>query len=201
MKKRAYLIGSALVALAVGLYAWVSLGRVTASTIFLVGAALALAWVLWLLFKVAQALTKEPEKEEAARTTGRRKKQLEREKQLLLKALKELEFDHKMNKVSDADFEEISNAYRQRAMRVMRQLDLAGGETDYRKLVERDLASQTGAKEEEPAAKKEEPASPKKEEPPPVVAAPKCPKCEAKNDADADFCKKCGSKLKVEASA
>jgi hypothetical protein len=185
VKKRLYLIVSAVVALGVGIYAWSSLGRFTASSLFLVFAAAALAWVLWLVFSTARALTKEPEREEAARTTGRRKKQLEREKQMVLKALKELEFDFKMGKVSQTDFDEISGNYRKRAMRVMRQLDMTGDETDYRKLVERDVA--TRSKE-----KKEEEKKP---------ATPKCEKCEAQNEADADFCKKCGARLREEASA
>ena len=58
--------------------------------------------------------------------TGKRRKELEREKQSLLKALKELDFDHQMGKVSDKDFADISATYRARAIRVMRQLDEAG---------------------------------------------------------------------------
>ena len=65
---------------------------------------LALAWVAWLLGHAARALLREPLAKEVARATGRRRKELEREKQALLKALKELELDHEMGKVSDSDY-------------------------------------------------------------------------------------------------
>ena len=45
------------------------------------------------------------------------------EKALALRTIKELEFDRAMGKVSDADFSEMSERLRARALRVMRQLD------------------------------------------------------------------------------
>jgi len=45
------------------------------------------------------------------------------EKALALRTIKELEFDRAMGKVSDADFTEMSERLRARALRVMRQLD------------------------------------------------------------------------------
>ena len=48
---------------------------------------------------------------------------LEREKALALRSLKELEFDRAMGKVSEADFAEVAERLRARAMRVMQQLD------------------------------------------------------------------------------
>jgi membrane protein implicated in regulation of membrane protease activity len=184
VKKRAYLIASAVVALAVGVYAAIALGRFTASVVLLSLCAVCFSWVAWLLAKLARALVKEPEGVELKVATGRRRKQLEREKQMVIKALKELEFDHQMGKVSEADFREIGDQYRKRAMRAMRQLDLIEADTDYRKLVERDLATHT------------------KKEPPqeaPKPAKPTCAACGTHNDGDAEFCKKCGKPLKAAA--
>jgi ribosomal protein L40E len=170
-----------LVAAAVGAYAAFVGGR--SSVAFLAGAALAMGWVVWLVFRAAQALVKEaPATDAGAVVTGKRRKELEREKQALLKALKELDFDHQMGKVSDKDFGEISSTYRARAIRVMRQLDDAG--RDYEAMIADDVKKRVAAKETAP----------------PPVDADKCAKCSTKNDADAEFCKKCGSKLVREAS-
>jgi len=45
------------------------------------------------------------------------------EKALALRTIKELEFDRAMGKVSEADFAEVAERLRARAMRVMQQLD------------------------------------------------------------------------------
>ena len=54
---------------------------------------------------------------------GRTRAALEREKTLALRAIKELEFDHAMGKVSDQDFAEMGARLRARAAGLMRQLD------------------------------------------------------------------------------
>jgi hypothetical protein len=102
---------------------------------------------------------------------------LEREKMLALRAIKDLEFDRAMGKVSEDDFREMSGRLRQRAARLMQQLDAGAG---YRERIERDLAKRLGEK----AA--DAPARP---------AAHSCAKCSTANDADARFCKACGAKL------
>ena len=61
---------------------------------------------------------------------------LEREKMLVLRSIKELEFDRAMGKVSAKDFDEMAGRLRARAMSLMRQLDTEAG---YRELIEREL--------------------------------------------------------------
>src|ERR1051326_5151298 len=61
---------------------------------------------------------------------------LEREKMLVLRSIKELEFDQAMGKLSAADFDEMSGRLRARAGRLIRQLDAGGG---YRAQIEADL--------------------------------------------------------------
>jgi hypothetical protein len=150
VKQLIYPSVSLFVALAVGLYDLIETGYVDAAAVFLVLATCALAWVGWLLFRSARALTSEPAAADTARATGRRRKELEREKQMLLKALKELEFDHEMGKVSDADYREISGQYRARATRVLRALDQNDGSVDYRAEVERDVQSRVKEKRTRP---------------------------------------------------
>jgi pyruvate/2-oxoacid:ferredoxin oxidoreductase beta subunit len=98
---------------------------------------------------------------------------LEREKALVLRSIKELEFDKAMGKLSESDFQEMSGRLRARATRLMRQLDAGGG---YRAQVEQDLAKRLG-------------------EGPAPQAASFCSTCGTARDADAKFCKQCGAKL------
>jgi hypothetical protein len=99
---------------------------------------------------------------------GRTRAALEREKTLALRAIKELEFDRAMGKVSEKDFTEMSGRLRARAARIIRQLD-AGG--TYRERIEREIEKRVGR----------------------VTNA--CPSCQVANDLDARFCKKCGTPL------
>jgi pyruvate/2-oxoacid:ferredoxin oxidoreductase beta subunit len=98
---------------------------------------------------------------------------LEREKTLVLRSIKELEFDKAMGKLSESDWQEMSTRLRARATRLMRQLDAGGG---YRAQVEQDLAKRLGEARE-------------------VVRAGFCASCGTPRDSDAKFCKGCGTKL------
>ncbi len=146
--------------------------------------------------------------------TGRMRAALEREKALVLRTIKEVEFDHAMGKTAPADFEEMRDRLKVRALGLMRQLDAS----DYRASVEKDLAARTG--HAQPAAASVVP--------PTVVAAPTvvasdgaavapmtpgpqaragtsrmaqlCGACDGVNDVDARFCKHCGASLVAEAT-
>ena len=82
-----------------------------------------------------------PQDDRTAMIGERTRVALEREKMLTLRAIKELEFDRAMKKVSDDDFGEMSGRLRARAPRLMRQLDAGAG---YRERIERDLAKRLG---------------------------------------------------------
>jgi pyruvate/2-oxoacid:ferredoxin oxidoreductase beta subunit len=101
---------------------------------------------------------------------------LEREKTLVLRSIKELEFDKAMGKLSERDFDEMSGRLRTRAARLIRQLDAGGG---YRAQVEQELVKRLG---EAPAVAAE-------------ATARFCGECGTARDADAKFCKNCGAKL------
>ena len=100
---------------------------------------------------------------------------LEREKMLTLRTIKELEFDRAMNKIAEEDYRELTEKLRARAIRLIRELDSAGG---YRTKVEQELAKRLGAAPQ-----------------PQGDAARACATCATSNDADAKFCKQCGSQL------
>ena len=129
---------------------------------------------------------------------GRTRAALEREKTLVLRSIKDLEFDHAMGKVSDKDFSEMSARLRGRAAGLIRQLD-AG--TSYRQAIEAEIEKRVGPK---PAAVDAGRAT----STPPVEDAPKmaapadeekrtkiCLSCCTQNDPDARFCKGCGYQL------
>jgi len=133
-----------------------------------------------------------------------RTRELEREKQLVLKAIKEIELDHQMRKIGDADYREMIDRYRTRAMRLISEIEVGD---NFRELIERELkdrlaivnnpaaagapALAAGAAPEAGATATTAPAAAGAA----VPAASACAACGTVNDPDAQFCKKCGVKL------
>lgn len=115
---------------------------------------------------------------------GRTRAALEREKMLVLRSIKEIEFDRAMKKISDADFQEMSARLRSRAAAIMRQLDGEG--RGYRALIERDLATRVGAPAGAVAPAEAGASAP---------GVRVCGACGAEADTDARFCKSCGSRI------
>ncbi len=184
--------------LGAGCYVAITTGRVTGSTVALALAGGTLSESVRHLYNAVRALFAEPQAGEKTIATGRRRKELEREKAALLKAIKELEFDHEMRKVSDHDFAEIGGNYRARAIRVIRQLDRGGN--DYEAMVREEVSKvRRGAKrivaDGEPIVVSEVVATPVPKVLTLEVRDAGCPACGTSNDADAIFCKKCATRL------
>lgn len=59
--------------------------------------------------------------------------ELERKKSGLIREIKDIELDHQMDKIDDADFEELTNSYRSQAMAVMEELDSIKGVSEKKK--------------------------------------------------------------------
>ena len=125
---------------------------------------------------------------------------LEREKMLTLRAIKELEFDRAMGKVSAGDFEEMAGRLRARAISLMKQMD-AGGSA-YRELIERELQGRLRQRPASPAPRPgdESRAAAGSPSPQEAVRRALC-QCGTSNDPDASFCKRCGSRLTESAQA
>jgi hypothetical protein len=119
--------------------------------------------------------------------TERSRLTLEREKTLVLRSIKELEFDRAMGKLSDRDFEEMGGRLRARAISLIKQLDAGGA--GYRDLIERELKARVAAAPSRLPAPSSVTTAAVAE---PVAGL--CP-CGTANDPDAVFCKKCGTKL------
>lgn len=102
---------------------------------------------------------------------GRTRAALEREKTLVLRSIKDLEFDHAMGKVSDKDFAEMTARLRVRAAGLLRQLDAGVG---YREAIEKEVEKRVGRT---------------------TPSRGVCASCKTQNDTDARFCKQCGAAL------
>jgi hypothetical protein len=108
---------------------------------------------------------------------GRTRAALEREKTLVLRSIKDLEFDRAMGKLSEKDFSEMSARLRVRATGLIRQLDAGTG---YREQIQQEIERRIGKSDD----------------------APKrgvCAQCKTANDVDARFCKSCGAKIELQA--
>ena len=117
---------------------------------------------------------------------GQTRAALEREKTLVLRSIKDLEFDFAMKKVAKPDFDEMSTRLRARAIGLMRQLDTSGG---YRETIEAELRERL-----KPGAPGAQGALGAQGAGAPSAAAAAC-SCGTVNDPDARFCKNCGNKL------
>ncbi|MBA3547912.1 MAG: zinc ribbon domain-containing protein [Nannocystis sp.] len=203
-------LGAALVVLA--LLVTVFGARLDAPTIALAAAAAALVYALGQLYAMVWALSRPDRVAQVGQAAGSfTQAELRDEKRRLLRAIKELEFDFGMGKLSQIDHDTVIATYRLRAIEVMRALE--GGSSLHpelaRVLAERDSAatppassasapasSATSTAEHDVAAAEVEPV------PGPAASGPFdqttriCGICGGTNDPDARFCKSCGAPMK-----
>jgi ribosomal protein L40E len=142
----------------------------------------------------------------------------EEQKRAVLQALKDIDFEHSVGKLSDADHRELSLRYRSEAKCLLRLLDERAQPERERveklvlaRLRREGLIEQQGTRNKEQGTENvgEEGSSTATEAAPDAATeaapdaatAPTCPKCDAPNDADAAFCKKCGTRLGAEEQA
>lgn len=163
----------------------VATGQSAASIIVLSLTVVAASFVAMGVFRALAPLVALEAVDEPAVAIGRQRATLEREKTLVLRSIKELEFDYAMGKIAKADFEEMGGKLRARAIRLMRQLDAGAG---YKPAIEQELAARLGRAAGEPSQMAGA------EPPPATPASPTC-ECGAANDPDARFCKICGARL------
>jgi hypothetical protein len=108
-------------------------------------------------------------------------------KRRVLRALKDLESEHAIGKIDDADYDAISGVYREEAKSVMRELDLevAPSRAEAEKLA-LDYVAQRGLGAKAAGSR-----------PRAIRATDRvvCGSCATSNEPDATFCKQCGSPI------
>lgn len=204
-------LGAALVVLV--LLVTVFEARLDAPTIALAGAAAALVYALGQLYAMVWALSRADRVAQVGQAAGSfTQAELRDEKRRLLRAIKELEFDFGMGKLSQIDHDTVIATYRLRAIEVMRALE--GGSSLHpelaRVLAERDSAANPSPSSAAPTAAE---ATPPAKPDVPVVAVAElvpgpaasgpfdqttriCGTCGGTNDPDARFCKSCGKQMR-----
>jgi hypothetical protein len=145
---------------------------------------LAAGYAGFMLYRTLTPLVGDPVQHETPMVAGRARAALERDKALTLRAIKELEFDRAMGKVAEADFTEMRDRLRVRAMRLLRELD---GATAYRSRIEADLAARLASTSAPPA---ESSSGVERGTP-----GPSCAACGAAGSPGARFCTHCGASL------
>lgn len=171
-------------------------------------AAAALLLVIFLLWSSVQALAGESELTfEEAFSFGARSAE-EEQKRAVLRALKDLEYERSVGKISEEDYHEYATRYRAEAKRLIQNLNEHLAEQ--RQQVERELKRRLSKDESQAALASTKPdaelssapdvrdesaeTEPERE----AKVSPKglkCPACEMKNELDARFCKACGKNL------
>jgi hypothetical protein len=142
----------------------------------------------------------------------------EERKRSILRALKDLEYERSVGKISEEDFAELSARYRAEAKALLKLIDAESAPMRKRaedllaaRLVEeKDAAKSRKGKKKKPAKPVEASSSPQPPAPdaevqavdsPETPARSACPSCSTSNDADAAFCKRCGVALGKPAGA
>ena len=175
------LLVATVVAIAIGVFA--TQGTSTVNTVAVAVAIGTVAWVAATAARTVAPLVAPEMGEQTEMLAGRTRAALEREKFLVLRSIKEVEFDRAMGKISDADFHEVAGRLRARAAGLLRQLD--ADSSGYRALIERELSTRVGRVPAAPV--------PAVDPDPPGT----CPSCGTANDPDARFCKSCGTRIEA----
>jgi len=135
----------------------------------------AAAYLSYPLLKPRATEKREPRPNSKAR-------ELEAQKESLLAAIKEIDFDHRTGKLSDEDFQALNTRYRLEAISLIKRLDQlkgrGGAKPDFEEEIRRYRRQTQGGEAAEAA--------------PRVYRCPKCNRPVGKQDR---FCANCGFKL------
>lgn len=118
----------------------------------------------------------------------------EERKRAVLRALKDLEYERSVGKISEEDYAELSARYRAEAKRLLQSLDAELA--PLRRKAEERLAKRLSSDDGKRASSKAKIVQTKK----PASEPRACAACSTTNDADARFCKQCAAPLGNEES-
>ena len=152
----------------------------------------ALLGTIALLWASVRTLSGDAPLQEGFETVGSRHHgvdALAEEKRRVLRQLKDLETEHALGKIDDADYETLVARYRADAKTVMREMDREIGPLRAEaERIARDYLATKGLAEGAAAAIPAGQAQ---------SSRAACSKCGTSNEADATFCKKCGTSMKA----
>lgn len=206
-------LGTVLVAIGVGIVFDVG----SAFLVFVTGALLGSILLLWYSLRTLAGDVPADPALDAAIASHSPRTELDERKRRALRALKDLEQEHAIGKIDDADYKALLVEYRAQAKAVIREMDdvLAPYRAEAEALVTAHLAKRhiksSHAEPAEAPEPAEEPADDAEDEEEDSSEADDgqghareaqapdgrvtCPSCETANDSDAAFCKRCGAKL------
>ena len=148
--------GAMLALLAVGWAIIVATNKhVTAPVVFICLAYLAAVVTIFMLFQTGASAAMPRIEDDSVLAWGAPigpRGELEREKRMLVKAIKEAEFDRDMGKLSLVDADQMINVYRARAIEIIKQLDAGGAGATTREQIDREVRARI-AIDEAPAKK------------------------------------------------
>lgn len=117
-----------------------------------------------------------------------REKELQKRKEDIYAAIKEMDFDLGMGKISREDYEDLRSEYKSRAVQILKELDTADEASELETAIE---------KEVEQLRKKSKPrkrgGGTAKTTPGAILF---CSQCGGKADSNDNFCRDCGAKLR-----
>ena len=188
---RAVSLGLPLLAIVAALVVGVVASLGSALLVLASGALLGTIALLWASVRTLSGDAPLPVDLEALAARRHAVDDLAEQKHRVLRALKDLESEHALGKIDDADYSSFVAKYRDEAKAVMRRMDLEvaplreAAETLAREYVEK---RRRGGELVAPSAA-------------PADTRPTCGSCGTSNEPDAAFCKKCGSAVEDAASA
>jgi hypothetical protein len=162
----------------------------------LVGLLLVVALLAFILYPLIAS-----RRERAALVMGSPDETLENllfERESTLAAIKDLQFDHAMGKLSDTDFQELDARYRARAVEILQRLDALGVASDE----QAESVEATLDRWIEQAVQAARSAARSEASPPSVsVSGRFCTQCGRAAGLDDRFCSACGAPLRLESPA
>jgi hypothetical protein len=200
---RAVAFGLPLMCLVAAMVVGVVAGVGSALLVLASGALLGAIGLLWASVRTLSGDAPLPEDLEVKALQRHDVDELAERKRRVLRALKDLESEHALGKIDDADYREVVARYRDEAKRVMKEMDgeVAPLIQEAERVATEYLAKRGGGQPSEGAAHAGVDGSPRGTASNEAVSRAQdsraaCPSCATSNEADATFCKQCGASMK-----
>lgn len=192
-------VGLPLVTISVAAVVGMLVGPATSILVVAAGVLLAVIALLWASLRILSGDAPLSPELEALEVGAQEVDVLATRKKMLLRALKDLENEHKIGKIEGDDYEQISLTYREELKALLKRIDetlaphRARAEQAARVHLRKAGIVEAGYRGPQPDSEtsKTEP----EDRPASETERLDCPKCQASNERDAKFCKECAARL------